>query len=369
MVAPLPPPRGGISTWAESMLSWASRCDDVRVDIIDTAARWRPVHDLRRWRRALWGVGQARRDVGGFLARVVRSRPDAIHLATSGDLGLARDICVLLLARVLRLRSLYHLHFGWLPATADSGGIERAGFWLTLRLCDAVVVLDSAAATAVARIHPSATVALMPHFIDASEWNVSPIALSSPTGPRRLRILYVGWVNEAKGMRDLVAACTGLAARHDFELVLAGPGDPGYLSQLQNLAGRDAGWFRCIGEVPRGNVRALMESADVFVLPSHSEGFPYVVLEAMSMSRPIVATRVGAIPQMLDDGEGPAGELVPPQDVAALERAVERVLTDAALRGDLGRRARRIVERRFTIEAVRDKYLNLWRGTNTVPGA
>jgi glycosyltransferase involved in cell wall biosynthesis len=112
-----------------------------------------------------------------------------------------------------------------------------------------------------------------------------------------------------------------------------------------------------------------MESADVFVLPSHSEGFPYVVLEAMSMSRPIVATRVGAIPQMLDDGEGPAGELVPPQDVAALERAVERVLTDAALRGDLGRRARRIVERRFTIEAVRDKYLNLWRGTNTVPGA
>lgn len=375
LIAPLPPPRGGIPTWTESTLRWASQCENVRVDVVDTAPRRRPVYDERRWRRVLWGIGQAWHDIGGVMRRLVRNPPDVVHLTTSGDLALARDACVLLLTRLLRLRSLYHLHFGRLPATAAGRGIERAGFWITLRLCDTVVVLDQAAAAAVAKICPSATAVLLPNFIDASVWSVSPTETSASTAPsptatpRSPRILYVGWVIETKGVRDLVAACAGLAARHEFELLVAGPSDPNFQSQLRALAGPSAEWFRPVGEVPHEDVRPLMAAADVFVLPSHSEGFPYVILEAMSMARAIVATRVGAIPQMLSDDEGSAGELVPPRDITALECALERVLIDAALRDALGRRARRIVERRFTIEAVRDKYLNLWREDTPVPGA
>ena len=361
LIAPLPPPRGGIGTWTESMVRLAAATPAFRIDVVDTAPRWRPVHDLRRWRRVVYGIGQAWHDVGGFLVRALRRRPDVVHLTTSGDLALARDACILALARLLRLRSVYHLHFGWLPATARAGGMERAGFRLTLSLCDTAVVLDADAASAVAQIQPSAAVALMPHFIDASEW-ASAVDLRPSGAPRRLRVLYAGWVTDWKGMRELLTACAALASRHDFELTLAGPCDPAYLSMLQDLAGPNAAWLLPLGEIPRDRIRALMETADVFVLPSHSEGFPYVILEAMSMSRAIVATRVGAIPQMVSDDEGPAAELVPPRDSGALERAMERVLTDASLRASLGKRARRIVELRFTMEAVRGKYLVLWKG-------
>jgi len=349
------------------MLAWTARCSDVHVELVNTAPR-RPAQEPRVWRRAMQGVGQARRDLVGVLAHLFRHRPDTVHIATSGGLALARDACVLLLTRLLRIRSSYHLHFGRLPETADRGGMERAGFRLAMRLCTTVVVLDQASAAAAAKIQPAATVVLIPYFIDASEWRGAPpvpsaSATLSPTArPRRMRILYVGWVNEAKGMRELMTASAALAARHDFELVLAGPGDPAFCSELEALAGPSAAWYRLVGEVPREEVRPLMAATDILVLPSHSEGFPYAILEAMSMGRAIVATSVGAVPQMLTHEGEPAGELVPPHDASALEKALDKLLADPVRRAELGERARRAVERRFTIEAARGWYLELWTG-------
>ena len=132
LVAPLPPPRGGIGTWTESLLAWAAGREDVAIDLVDTAPRWRPVHDLRRSRRMVKGAGQAWRDIRSVTRSIARRRPDVLHLATSGGLALARDACLLLFARLRGIRSLYHLHLGWLPDTVAGGGFERAGFRLTL---------------------------------------------------------------------------------------------------------------------------------------------------------------------------------------------------------------------------------------------
>jgi len=359
LVAPVPPPRGGIGTWTESVLALASRCEGISIRTVSTSPRYRPVDESRRWPRLLHGAGQACRDLGGVLFQALRRRPDVLHLATSAGLALARDACILTVARLLRIRAVYHLHIGWLTATAERGGIERAGLWLTLRLSRTVVVLDAASSEAARRIHPAADVVLLPNFIDASEWR----ALRSPAPPpRRPRVLFVGWVLEAKGVRELVTACASLAARRDFELLLAGPGDPSTVAELQALAGPKAEWFRPIGEVPRGDVKPLMESADLLVLPSHYEGCPYVILEAMSLGLAIVATSVGAVPFMLEHDGHAAGILVPPRDTGELERAIDRLLTDPGLRAELGERARRAVEHRFTIDAVRSRYLELWTG-------
>jgi glycosyltransferase involved in cell wall biosynthesis len=361
LIAPLPPPRGGIGTWAESVLALASRCDGIRIRAIDTSPRWRPVDEPRRWRRTLAAAGQACRDLGRVSAHAFRDRPDVIHLATSAGLALVRDACVLLLARLLRVRAVYHLHIGWLARTEERGGAERAGLWLTLRLCDTAIVLDSPSVAAARRINPAASVLLLPNFIDVAEWRASDGPAPAP--PRRPRVLFVGWVLEAKGVRELVAACASLASRRDLELVLAGPADSGFLAELTALAGPSAAWLQTPGEVARGDLKPLMESADVLVLPSHYEGCPYVVLEAMSLGLAIVATRVGAIPEMLSGDGAPAGELVPPRDAAALERALDLVLADAGLRAALGRQARLAAERRFSIDAVRDRYVRLWTGS------
>ena len=376
LVAPLPPPRGGIGTWTESMIAWTSGCEGVRVHLVNTAPRRGPAQAAMGWRRLLQGASQACRDLGAVLAELARQRPDALHLATSGGLAVARDACVLLLARSLRVRSVYHLHFGTLPQTASRRGVERAAMRIALGLPDVVVALDQASAEAAAAMSPAATVVQLPHFIDAAAWSLVPRdapAASDSATPEvgragRPRVLYAGWVNEAKGLRELITACARIAARHDIEVVLAGPIDPAFRSELAVLAGSPSDWLRPIGEVAHEAIRPLMAAADIVVLPSRSEGFPYVVLEAMSMGRPVVATAVGAIPHMLVHEGQPAGEVVPPRDAAALERAIERLLADPAGRATLGALARRAVEQRFTIEAVRAGYLSLWNG-RAVAGA
>ena len=88
--------------------------------------------------------------------------------------------------------------------------------------------------------------------------------------------------------------------------------------------------------------------ADVFVLPSLSEGSPNALLEAMACGLPIVATRVGGVPEIAVDGE--TALLVPPEDPVALARAIDRLLRDRALAARLGSAARATVLTRYTPE-------------------
>ena len=88
--------------------------------------------------------------------------------------------------------------------------------------------------------------------------------------------------------------------------------------------------------------------ADVFVLPSLSEGSPNALLEAMACGLPIVATRVGGVPEIAVDGE--TALLVPPEDPVALARAIDRLLRDRPLAARLGSAARAAVLTRYTPE-------------------
>jgi glycosyltransferase involved in cell wall biosynthesis len=132
-------------------------------------------------------------------------------------------------------------------------------------------------------------------------------------------ILFVGRLSPEKGIRELVEATRGL------NLVVAGDGP------LRSLV-PDA-----LGFVPHDEVKRLLARAAVIVLPSHREGLPMVLLEAMAHGRAVVATPVGGIPSLVEDGV--TGLLVPAGDATALREAIERLLADPALRKRLGEAA------------------------------
>ena len=138
-------------------------------------------------------------------------------------------------------------------------------------------------------------------------------------------VLYAGRLSEEKGVEELAAAADGL------NLVVAGDGP------LRPL------FPQARGMVPRAELFGLMERASVVVCPSRRDGLPVVCAEAMAHARPVVASAVGGLPDMVRDGE--TGLLVPPRDPAALRAAVDRLLADAELRRRLGAAAReRIAE-------------------------
>lgn len=164
----------------------------------------------------------------------------------------------------------------------------------------------------------------------------------------------IGRLSAEKGFDVLIEAVHQL--RHEFpqlRLVIAGDGPlhQTLAEQIQRL--QLEGVVRLLGFCE--DVPALLESLDAFVLSSRREGLPNVVLEAMAMGLPIVATSVAGIPRIIDDGSN--GLLVPADDRAALAAAVRRCITDEELRRRLGAAARNAAVQRHSF-AVRTQRLH-----------
>jgi glycosyltransferase involved in cell wall biosynthesis len=108
----------------------------------------------------------------------------------------------------------------------------------------------------------------------------------------------------------------------------------------------------------RNDVLRLMGAMDILVLPSKNEGFGYVLAEAMSLSKPVVASRISSIPEVVEEGR--TGLLVPPGDAAALRDALLELLRDPPRARRMGAAGRRRVERLFSLERMLDQVEELF---------
>lgn len=162
-------------------------------------------------------------------------------------------------------------------------------------------------------------------------------ALGLGPGPE---LLFVGDLTGDKGIRELLEALDELARRGlAVRLQVAGEGP--LARELEQRAARpgDVPRVRRLGSLPASELARWYRGVDLLVLPSRAEGTPLVVMEALSSGLPVVASRVGGIPDLVDDGR--TGLLVPPGDSRALARALEEVLADPER---LARLRRRILE-------------------------
>ena len=162
-------------------------------------------------------------------------------------------------------------------------------------------------------------------------------------------LLFVGRLVEHKNLPRLLDAFARLApGRPGLRLLLVGSGPlgPSLMAQTRQLG--LSGQVLMLGE--RDDVPALMAAADIVVAPSLREGLSNVILEAMALGRPVVATRVGGTPEAIDDGEH--GLLVDPLDTGALAAALARLIDDASLRRQLGEAARNKVLERYSPQVM-----------------
>jgi glycosyltransferase involved in cell wall biosynthesis len=175
----------------------------------------------------------------------------------------------------------------------------------------------------------------------------------------RRYVLYVGRLDFPKGLPDLLEAAERVVEDHGLEFVIAGKGP--LRARLERLADRRGigDHVTFAGYVSRAHQLKLYQNATAFVLPSHYEGLPTVLLEAMACGAPAIATMVGGCPEVIDDGVN--GVLVPPGDPEALADAIGAVLDDGRWRARLGTNARRTVLDRYTWEALADTFEQEYR--------
>ena len=170
-------------------------------------------------------------------------------------------------------------------------------------------------------------------------------------------VLTVARLQPAKGIDDLVAATALLRERlPGLRVAVAGSGpqEEELRAQIGQAGLSDS--FRLLGT--RSDVGSLLAAADAFCLPSRHEGLPISLLEAMQAGLPCVATRVGGIPGLVQEGE--EALLVEPADVDGLAAALARVLGDRELAAGLGERGRALVRRRYDVAAAAASYADIY---------
>jgi glycosyltransferase involved in cell wall biosynthesis len=242
------------------------------------------------------------------------------------------------------------VHAHWLPAgwvAARTGRpyvvqvwgtdveLARRAPWLARRVLRGarVVIAASTALAERARELGAADVRVIPSGVDL------PVAVGEEARPPE--VLYAGRLSPEKGVLELVRAADGM------KLVVAGDGP---------LRARVPG---ALGFVPHDELQHLYARAAVVACPSRREGFGVACLEAMAHARPVIATDVGGLRDLVVDGE--TGLVVPPQDPDALRVALQRLLGDEELRRRLGMAARERARERFSWDAVTDAIVAAYR--------
>lgn len=349
LVSPLPPPYGGIAHWTSMVLRYSASRSDADLVVINTAPTWRGIHNTSVLLRAIGGGGQLLADVVRLIRVLRRGDVDVVHLTTSGHLASVRDLAVSYVASFYRIPLVYHVRFGRIPAIAAANSLEWRVIRTVMRRVAAVVLIDRATFDAVAHFSPEVKSHLIPNCVDTAH-----LPVSRDTNGSVKVAMFLGWVVPTKGIGELVEAWSSLGLA-GWRLEIVGPMDGAYREQLEQRFDLTAIDF--VGPLSHEAAMAKMAGCDLFVLPSYTEGFPNAVVEAMALGRPIVATSVGAIPEML---EGGCGVLVNARDADDLRSAIGRVASSPELREQIGSKARERALSTYTIKVVFDAYVSLW---------
>ena len=194
--------------------------------------------------------------------------------------------------------------------------------------------------------------------VDARAFRPGPVdPRVEATLPPRPRVIFTGRLHPQKNLELLLESWPEVARCSRGSLILVGDGDErDRLAERASALGvGDRVHFAGKVEDPAEYLRG----ADAFVLPSVAEGMSNSLLEAMATGLPCLASAIGGNTDLLERGE--AGLLLPADDPGAWARAIIRVVTDHDLAGRIGAAARRRIEAEFALEAVVDRYQELYR--------
>jgi len=209
---------------------------------------------------------------------------------------------------------------------------------------------------------PAEKISVVPHGIDLEGFSPQPPDLVARRARRPGRFV-IGSLSRAcpeKGLEQAVRALAIVARTHDVELVAAGatiPAEEPYLRRCHAVAAElgVAERFRWLGQIDRPGKLRLLESIDVFAMPTiHPEAKGLPVIEAMAAGVPVIAPAHGAFPELLAGSPGgePAGILHAPADSDDLARAIVELLDDPQRAARVGRRGHEVVRERHTFDTM-----------------
>jgi glycosyltransferase involved in cell wall biosynthesis len=193
------------------------------------------------------------------------------------------------------------------------------------------------------------------HFL-----NFDAFKIQKPLSKRQNLVGYIGNLSRAKGITNLLEAIPRILERESgVRFLIGGEGElrsnvEEYLSK-GNLSAR----VQFTGWIPHDDIPKCLTELKLLVLPSYTEGLPNIILEAMACGTPVLATAVGAIPDVVEDSE--TGFIMEDNSAEGIARNISRVLNHPNLK-EITMKARALIEKEYTYEVVLEKYRNILAG-------
>ena len=275
-----------------------------------------------------------------LLRKLWRNQVDIIHVHFSERASVFRAVIWILIARLFRKPVMMHSHGAQFDTFYDSVPkfIQKAINW-SFQRCSCLIALSQSWQDyyiTQCKLSPEKVVVF-----------INPVQLPAQIPERRsvqvVSFVCLGRVGQRKGSFDLLNAFAKLpiAKQQQAKLILAGDGEVEEARRLSKKLGI-TNQVECLGWLNAESCSKLLETSDVFILPSYAEGLPMAILEAMSWGLPVISTPVGGIPEVVISNQH--GILVEPGNIPKLTEAIQILLDNEDLRINLGKSARKQVE-------------------------
>ena len=352
LVTPFPPPMGGISNWSKLVYNYINENEkDIEIRYINISPKKRTTDGRTIFDRVFYGFISILTTSKKLKKEIKEFKPDVVHINTSGSLALFRDIKLLKILKRKKIKSVMHLRFGRVPELLKCNCNESKLIRKAFKYADKILSIDGKTHNSLLKDYSNkALICPNPFVCDRM-----PVPINIEKDKLSRCITYLGWVVNTKGIEELIFAWNYIYEKYpNWKLQIVGPYDKKYFDYLINNFNIEGIDF--LGEKSHDEAMDIVNKSDIFTLPSYTEGFPNVVLEAMYLGKAIVATDVGAIPEMLQNN---CGIVIKSKNVEELKNAIEKLITNEDLICELGINAKKRCEM-YSIENVMEQYKKIW---------
>lgn len=361
LISPLPPPVGGIASWTLHVLNYLNNSDSsnsLRFAHLNSGLRIRSVAINSFALRLLLGVFEFLIFFPRAIYVLISFRPSIIHITSSGSFGFFRDSVLVFLYWLFQKKIILHFRFGRIPKILKEKSWEVIFIKFLLNYVNVFILIDMPSFNAVKLYFPEHLDKFRYIPNPASSYLTNEALI--PVSPKKGFALFVGHIIPTKGVIELAKGFSKLEKR--YKIVFIGPEIPSIKSQMINIFSEyNFDDYEFLGNQDQNVIFSYLKEASALILPSYTEGFPNVVLEAMAHGCPVLATSVGAIPEMLNcDSVNRAGicfDLTSLDNLDVILHNFPFCSTDLELMGINGKN--RIIKN-YSIDIIMDQYFQLW---------
>ena len=343
IIAPNKDDIGGISTWNKIIHYYNYKnLNLISIDCSGKTGSLDTNNLLKRIKRGIWITKNVLKQLN---KKYSEEKCDLIHLCSSASLGLFKDEKIIKWAFKRKIPIVYHMHFGRIPDLFIKQNWEYRKIIKNCEFVDKVILIDEKSYKFFRKKLKNCVYVPNPIVTNKDYCDINS-----------KKIMFLGHVVKEKGIDEIIAAWKVLNDSYpSWEINIYGPIKNNYIDEITIHQLKKIHIY-IKGSVSHNKAMEALKNSSIFVLPSWTEGFPNVILEAMNCGLPIIATKVGAIPQMIEG----CGVLINPKNVEELKKSLIYLINNKEERKKIGDIAKYRVVDNYDYKIVCSVYESIW---------